>query len=118
MPIQDIKRSEELPSVRYDDPVVLEIYNSYSEVSQQLNNLNSRIQQFPVSIGNGLTTVNVVLNGIAGRHPTFTDLYYVGVDFSFANGGYRTSAKTINGFTLTWATASVGTQSARILIVE
>lgn len=118
MAIQDIKRSEELPSTRLDDPVVLEIYNSYSELSQQVNNINARIQQFQISISNGLTTINVVLNNTAGRHPTYTTEYYVGVQFSFNNGGYWITAKTINGFTITWITASVGSQSARILIVE
>ncbi len=118
MPIQDIKRSEELPSTRFDDPVVLEIYNSYSEVSQQLNNINARIQQFEITIANGSTANNVVLNDTAGRHPTYTTEYYVGVQFSFNSGGYWVTAKTTTGFTITWVGPSPGAQSARVLIVE
>ncbi len=113
MAIQDIRRSEPLPSVRLNDPVTLEIYNSYMELSSQTNDIHNRIQQFGAAIGNGLTTISVVM-----AHPTFTTNYCVAVELSFDNGGWWITNKTKFGFDLNWVTASVGDQTARFIVVE
>jgi hypothetical protein len=115
--IQRIKRSNVVPPTRITDPALIEVYNSYSDVSQQVNNMNDAIQQFQVSLGNGLTTLAVTMR-TSGGHPTKTTDYYVGAQFQIANGCYWVTAKTVNGFTLNWTTASAGTTVIWILIVE
>lgn len=115
--IQDIRRSESLPSVRIDDPVVLEIYNSYYETAQQLNDVHNRIQEFPVDVGAGTTSIAVVFKD-QGGHPTYTTEYYVGVEFALTNGGCWITNKTITGCTIHWTTALAGDSVIRVLIVE
>lgn len=117
MAIQDVRRSEPLPSVRIDDPVVLEIYNSYYEASQQLNDIHNRIQEFPVAVGNG-TTSKAVTFADNGGHPTFTTDYYVGVQFALTNGGYWITNKTTTSCTVHWTTAMGSDSTIRLLIVE
>lgn len=117
MAIQDVRRSEPLPSVRIDDPVVLEIYNSYYEASLQLNNLHNRIQEFEVAVANG-TTSKAVTFELFGGHPTFTTSYYVGVEFALTNGGCWITNKTTTSCTVNWATALGSDSTIRLLIVE
>lgn len=115
MPIQDVGKALVQPGFGSTDPMeeLRRFQKAYSELAQQVRGIHDRIQQFGIDIGNGLTSIAVVL-----AHPTFTVLYCVSPDFSFTHGSHWTSAKTVNGFTLNWSVASVGAQTARILVVE
>jgi hypothetical protein len=113
---QDVKGAIVVPVV-YDaqNPGISieQLRVGHISLAQEVRECHKRIQEFNISIGTGLTTIAVVF-----PIPTFTVNYYAGTDMSFDNGGVWSSAKAKTGFTLTWKTATVGTQSARILIVE
>jgi hypothetical protein len=112
---QDVKGAIVVPVVYTGDPAVAieQLRVGHVSLAQEVRECHKRIQEFNISIGTGLTTIAVVF-----PIPTFTVNYYAGTDMSFDNGGLWSSAKAKTGFTLTWKTATVGTQSARILIVE
>lgn len=119
MAIQDIRRAQpDLPLLIYDireEPIGTnfdQLRTAYKRLAMEVIEVHNRLEQFSAAIANGLTTINVTL-----PIPMPDASYWVGAEFSFNNGGYWTSAKTTAGFTLTWATASVGAQSVRIAII-
>lgn len=119
MPYQEVKRAQirpAPPTTGIDAPVStsLDFVNEgLRRLSMEVVDCHNRVEQFDNAVGNGLTTIAIVLPA-----PVADALYFVGADFSFDNGGYWTSAKTTSGFTLNWATASVGAQSVRILVID
>lgn len=114
MGIQDVKKAIVAPLFTGDPLEDLKRFQkAYSELSQQVRDVHNRIQQFGVAIAGGATTLAVTM-----PHPTFTTAYGVFVDFIFSAGSRWVTAKTKTGFTLNWASAAVGAQTARLLIVE
>lgn len=119
MAYQDVKRALIEPSRstgRSDDPNVQGqidyLHTQLQRLSQEVVVCHNLVQQFGISIANGLTTVAVTM---PAKMPDAN--YFVGASASFNSGGVWVTAKTTTGFTLNWATATVGSQSARLLIV-
>ena len=91
----------------------MKMRDDYNRLAQEVIDCHNSIQQFVISIGAVLTTIAVTL-----PIPLPDANYYVGVQFVFNNGGYWITSKTATGFNITWVTATVGTQGARILVVR
>ncbi len=119
MAYQDVKRAiiKNARAFKVEDAAAKQVLE---QLAQDVNNLtqevvdcHNRVLNFAVAIGNGLTTINVTL---PAAMPDAN--YFVGVQMNFNNGGSWVTAKTVTGFTLTWATATVGAQAVRFLIVD
>lgn len=92
--------------------VIEDLADNLNRLNLEVVTCHNLIQQFAVSIGNGLTNLAVTMPA-----PMPDVNYFVGVQANFNNGGTWITAKTTTGFTLNWATATVGSQAARLLIV-
>ena len=90
-----------------------QLYGYYQRLAKQVFNCQSVVCNFAVTVANGLTTLAITLPF------TYPDTQYVvNAQFNFNNGGWWVTGKTRTGFTLNWATASVGAQAVRFLIVD
>jgi hypothetical protein len=109
---QDIKPGR-VWFARTDDPFLSQLLREYQQLAQEVRTCHQHIQQFPVAIANGLTTIAVTF-----PIPTKTTAYVVAGSPEFNAGAWFVSGKSTTGCTLTWVTASVGAQQFTLLVVE
>jgi hypothetical protein len=119
MPYQSIDRAQFRPgnqTLSIEDPgtrdAISKVIQDYNKLAQEVVSCHNLIQNFAVTIANGLTTLAITL-----AIPMPDTGYAVGANFNFNNGGYWVTGKTKTGFTLNWATATVGAQAVRFLVV-
>lgn len=100
-------------SIRDLVTVVNRLLIEHQQIAQEVRLCHSHIQQFPVAIANGLTTI-----GVTFPIPTKTANYCVSGTPEFDAGAWFVSGKSTTGCTLTWKTASAGAQQFTLLVVE
>lgn len=123
MAYQDIRRSVVLPTeiIPPSGPMTdkgirdafAQIFRVYSSLAQEVMLCHNSIQQFSITIANGLTTASAIFPA-----PTKTTNYIAVLSPEFNSGGPWITSKTTTGCSMSWITATVGSQTMRILIVE